>query len=369
MNFKNSVKKILIILVFLGVASCEQKKILIEGNINNLPDGIMYLCKDNNTNKIDSVETKKGEFIFKQNIENEPTYIALHHIDKNGVFRMISFPTKAKYNNCGWNSSQFLSDSIIKINGLFTDNTPVGMNTGGTIFVTSPEIKAGYQTNAMFHTNGDLFDNINKDTYKNVVSKIKEYPNSFHLLYQINDTRNSFSPDQINSFLNTFKGKITNSNTFKNLKDYNKKRFYKKKLAIPLLKDDKGKTTEVLDNKFKKHLVVFWASWCGPCRQEIPLLKKIYSKYKNNIEFVSISTDTKNSLWLKALEKEQMPWKQLVVNEKSKEYEPIEIIFQLSSSIPYIVLLDNNTKVIKSHVGLMNETELEKFIKPMENTQ
>ena len=57
-----------------------------------------------------------------------------------------------------------------------------------------------------------------------------------------------------------------------------------------------------------------------------------------------------------------MSWKQLVVNENSKEYETIEIIFQLSSSIPYMVLLDNDMKVLKSHVGSMNEIELENFI-------
>lgn len=360
--FESLVEQFCIVLILCLFSSCEQKKTLIEGNINNLPDGVMYLCKDNNVNKIDSIETKKGKFAFKQNLDNEPIYLALHHIDKNGVFRMISFPTKATYNNSGYNSSLFMSDSIVSFNGFFTDNTPVGIDTRGTIFVTTPEIKAGYQTNAMFHTDGDLFNNINKDTYEKVASKIKEYPNSFHLLYQIDNTRNSFSADQINSLLSTFKGKITESNTFKNLKDYNGKRFDKKKLSVPLLTDNKGKKIEVLDNKFKKHLVVFWASWCGPCRQEIPSLKKMYTKYKNNIEFVSISTDTKNSLWLKALEKEEMAWKQLVVNEKSKEYEPIEIIFQLSSSIPYMVLLDNDMKVLKSHVGSMNENELENFI-------
>lgn len=367
-NYKMKYFKILlklshIIITLCLLTSCEQKEILIQGNINNLPDGVMYLCKDNNSNKIDSIETKKGKFTFNQNLKNEPIYLALHHIDKDGVFRMISFPTSAKYNNHGnYYTSTFLSDSIITINGSFEDSKLIGIDVGKTKFVNSPKILAGYQTNAMFHTDGDLFDNINKDTYKNVLSKIKEYTNSFHLLYQINDTKNSFSADQINSFLNTFKGKVTESNTFKNLKNYNEKRFNKKKLSVPLLTDNKGKKTEVLDSKFKKHLVVFWASWCGPCRQEIPSLKKMYIKYKNNIEFVSISTDTKNSLWLKALEKEEMSWKQLVVNENSKEYETIEIIFQLSSSIPYMVLLDNDMKVLKSHVGSMNEIELENFI-------
>jgi thiol-disulfide isomerase/thioredoxin len=362
-KFENTIKKTFIILFLCLFASCEQKEILIKGDINNLPDGIMYLCKDNNTNNIDSVGTINGKFNFKHNLENEPIYLALHHIDKNNNFRMISFPTSAKYKNGGYNTSMFLSDSIITINGAFEDSKLIGINAGKTIFVNSPKIIAGYQTNAMFHTDGDLFDNINKTTFNKVLSKIKEYPNSFHLLYQINSNRNSFSQKQIHSFINIFKGKITDSNTFKNLKDYNDKRFNKKKLIIPLLVNDKGKKTEVLDTKFKKHLVVFWASWCGPCRQEITTLKKMYLKYKNNIEFVSISIDEKNTLWQKALDKEQMSWKQLIVSEESKEFEPIEILFQLSPSIPYIALVDNNMKVLRSQVGTMTEIEMEKFIK------
>jgi thiol-disulfide isomerase/thioredoxin len=361
--FQNSVKKIFIILVLSMFASCEHKEIVIKGNINNLPDGIIYLSKDKYSNKIDSVSSINGKFTFKHNLQNEPIYLALHHIDKKGVFRAISFPTNAKYNNSGYNSSTFLSDSIVLINGSFTDNTPMGMFVGNTKFVTTPEIKAGYQTNALFHTDGDLFDNINKDTYKKVASKIKEYSNSFHLLYQININRNSFTASQTQNLLSLFHGEIIDSETFKSLKDYNEKRFNKKKLVLPLLNDNNSKKTEILDTKFKKHLVVFWASWCGPCRQEIPALKKMYSKYKNDIEFVSISTDLNNPFWQKALEQENMSWKQLILNKKSKEYEPIEIFFQLNNSIPYIALVDNNMKVLKSHVGLMTDNEMEEFIK------
>lgn len=360
--FENLLKKTYFIIIPLVLASCEQKEILIKGNIKNLPDGIMYLSRDTYLNKIDSINTVNGKFTFRHNLENEPIYIALHHIDKKGVFRAISFPTEAKYNNSGYNSQFFLSDSIVLINGLLTDNTPVGMFTGNTKFVTTPRIIAGYQTNALFHTNGDLFDNINKNTYSIVLSKIKEYPNSFHLLYEINDNRNSFTPQQIAFFLNLFKGEIVDSDTFNNLKEYNEKRYRKKKMEIPLLKDDSGKKTTVLDNKFKKHLIIFWASWCGPCRQEIPLLKKMYQQSKDNVDFVSISIDTEETLWKSALDKEQMKWKQLIVNENSEEYEKIEILFQVSNSIPYLALVDENNNVIKSHVGLMTDVELRKFI-------
>lgn len=362
-KFADTIKKTFIILFLCLFASCEQNEILINGNINNLPNGIMYLSKDSYLNKIDSINTINGKFKLRHKLESEPIYLGLHHIDKNGIFRAFAFPTKAHYKNAGYDSSLFLSDSIISINGLLFDNTPVEMSTGKTLLVTSPEIIAGYQTKALFHTDGDLFENINKGTYNKVLSKIKEYPNSFHLLYQINNNKNSFSAEQTQSLLNTFKGKIVESKTFKTLKDYNEKRFKKKALTAPTLFNNKGKKTQILDTKFKKHLVVFWASWCGPCRQEIPSLKKMYPKFKNDIEFVSISIDEKKSLWQKALDKEQMSWKQLLVNEKSKEFEPIEILFQLSHSIPYIVLVDNNMKVLKSQVGMMTEIEMEKFIK------
>jgi thiol-disulfide isomerase/thioredoxin len=360
---ENLFRKAIIVLIIYVLYSCEQKVILIEGNINNLPDGIIYLSKDNYLNKIDSIRTVDGKFIFKHDLEVEPVYLALHHIDKSGIYRAISFPTEAQYNKSDYNSQFFLSDSIILINGSLTDNTPMGVFVGNTKYVTTPKITAGYQTNALFHIDGDLFDNIDKTTYNKVFNKIKEYPNSFHLLYQINYTRNSFSASQIQNLLYSFKGEITQSETFKKLEYYNNKRIDKNKLVLPQLVNDKGLKTEIIDNNYNRHLVIFWASWCGPCRQEIPALKTMHSKYKNDIEFVSISTDEKSEAWQKALVKENMAWKQLIVNENTKEYESVEIYFQLSSSIPYVALVDNNMKVIKSHVGLMSEKEMEKFIK------
>ncbi len=63
----------------------------------------------------------------------------------------------------------------------------------------------------------------------------------------------------------------------------------------------------VKDKKY--YLVDFWASWCGPCRKEIPNLKKLYELYKDKgLEIVSVSIDKNEEAWKKALKEEQLPW-------------------------------------------------------------
>ena len=66
--------------------------------------------------------------------------------------------------------------------------------------------------------------------------------------------------------------------------------------------------TEVLADK-QYVLVEFWASWCGPCRAEIPHMKQAYEKYRGRgFEIVSISLDEEYEDWQEASIEEQIPW-------------------------------------------------------------
>ena len=64
-------------------------------------------------------------------------------------------------------------------------------------------------------------------------------------------------------------------------------------------------------NKNGYTVLDFWASWCAPCKACIPHLKRIQGQYKE-LKFISISCDVNRENWLKQVEKEQMPWLQLL---------------------------------------------------------
>lgn len=66
----------------------------------------------------------------------------------------------------------------------------------------------------------------------------------------------------------------------------------------------KGKMTSLssLVKKNKLTIVDFWASWCGPCRAELPEMKKIYAEFKSKgVGMVGVSFDSKKEAWLKAI--------------------------------------------------------------------
>ncbi|MCL1676815.1 TlpA disulfide reductase family protein [Elizabethkingia meningoseptica] len=360
-------KNVFFILFPILMLSCKEtrKQTQISGNISNLPDGTFYLYERNSGSRIDSATTTNGKFtlLHKWGNKKEPLYIGLDHIDKKGVTRIFSFNTNAKYRGQKWGTNVFLSDSIIIINGKLTYDSFIGFKLPENKKpVTGPTLIAGKQTEAFYNIDGDLFESINSKTIKAIQKKIAAYPYSYHLLYKINENKNNFSAKQVEDFLKSFKGEITHSDTYTKLQTYNNKRQHEINNVLPLLEDSNKLKKEILNKKYKKHLIIFWASWCGPCREEIPLLKKIYTTNGNNIEFISISIDNDHSAWTKALTQEQMDWTQLIVNNGTPEYESLQIHFKLNQAIPYTILVDSNMKILASSTGLSNEEELIKML-------
>ncbi|MBS1510714.1 MAG: AhpC/TSA family protein [Bacteroidetes bacterium] len=79
-----------------------------------------------------------------------------------------------------------------------------------------------------------------------------------------------------------------------------------------LLIDTSGKMFSFQSTKNKILLIDFWASWCGPCRENNPELKDLYATYKDKgLEVISISMDTDKTKWKEAIKKDELSWTQL----------------------------------------------------------
>lgn len=65
-------------------------------------------------------------------------------------------------------------------------------------------------------------------------------------------------------------------------------------------------------SKNKYLLVDFWASWCGPCRAEMPNVKAAYEKYHaKGFEVLGVSLDNNKDKWLNAIKTLELPWQHL----------------------------------------------------------
>ena len=110
----------------------------------------------------------------------------------------------------------------------------------------------------------------------------------------------------------------------------------------------KGGKTKLEDLRGKYVYIDVWATWCGPCRAEIPHLKKVEEKYHGkNIEFVSISVDVDkdHEKWQKFVTDKQLGGIQLFAD---KNWTSDFIKAFGINSIPRFLLIDPNGKVVKA---------------------
>ena len=104
--------------------------------------------------------------------------------------------------------------------------------------------------------------------------------------------------------------------------------------------DGKEQTLKQLSEGKKVVLVDFWASWCGPCRKEIPNVKAQYAKYKDKgFQVISISTDKKEADWRKALAEEKLEWPNFRDTEGAADLYNVR-------AIPAMYLVDAETQTL-----------------------
>ena len=110
-------------------------------------------------------------------------------------------------------------------------------------------------------------------------------------------------------------------------------------------------------SKSKITVIDFWASWCGPCRQEMPFMLELYGKYKDKgLNIIGISLDEDSDAWKAATQQLNIPWVQM---SDLKGWENVIAKHFCVNSIPHTIVVDQQGKILKR--GLRSE-KLEEFV-------
>ena len=110
-----------------------------------------------------------------------------------------------------------------------------------------------------------------------------------------------------------------------------------------------GKELSLSDFKGKYVFLDFWASWCAPCRREIPHLKEVlaYSEKSDNLVVLSYSIDSKEKDWLACIEKNGLTHQNWVHISTLKGWNSEGVKLFNVKGVPYTVLVDPDGKVVQ----------------------
>lgn len=324
-------KNILFLLAFaLGLTACNDKAKDFKVNVSltNGNEKTVYLQKyvDNTPTIIDSAVIANDQAVLTAPIDNPQILYALKIKGKRG-------------------SMPFFADN--------KDVTFVGdMNNPQAVEIMASETQAELdayndQLNAYDTQIGDLYtemqqalsdnDSLKMDSLNKVGTElmeqqdsfrddyIKAHPDSFVTHYILDGVKQDYPLDQLKDLMAGF---TTESIYRDHLNDYVAKQ-ERLEVGQPFIdftlqtKDGEQVTLSERIAQNKLTLVDFWASWCGPCRHENPVVKAAYEQYHElGFNVIGISVDQDEAAWLKAVEDDQLPWTQVrdAENTVSEDY-------------------------------------------------
>ncbi|MDR1762124.1 MAG: AhpC/TSA family protein [Bacteroidales bacterium] len=309
------------------------QNVSIAGKINNYSgnDSLKLVIFNNNNPQPQSIKVgSKGDFTYSQKL-TKPEFAQLYFNQSNIILLILSPGEKIKlqadYNNFGLNY------------------TVTGSAESEQWLKNVNETQA--YTHAVQAKKAEM-DSLEQVRMKYIVSFIEQNPTSLTTLGLINMVNIDEHPDVYENLVKQLNAAYPDNFLVQDFYKQVAARFFLKEGSeIPdiTLADRNGKNISLSSLRGKVVLVDFWASWCGPCRAEIPNIKQAYTRFHDKgFDVYSVSIDKTKDAWLQALDVINMPWAN--VFDATQEYAAMFGV----SSIPFTLLIDQNGKIIARNV-------------------
>ena len=353
-----SMKRIVIIsAVLIGFISCNsnsfsEKKCIIEGNLSGLDgNGWIYMTDRWNDSKIiDSTEYHDGVFRFEVNAE-EPTMVFLHA----GCFRELhSF-----FNDPG---TITLSGSAEDARNAQVSGTPMNdayneLNNSLNKCMTEPSmVKRNELCTKLFSS--ELNENLG-NAYSLLLIQMYEAGMHPFLLLEYIDKLQSYLKDK--PFTAELKERLESLMPVSAYMEVSGVKPYYIDMEYPDVHGKMVRLSEIVKNPLNRCVYIdFWATWCGPCRYSMTLLKETYAKYhEKGFEVLTVSCDKDIEAWKKCVKDMGFEW----INVNGELYSSGWKDYMVNS-VPTSILIDCSTGLIvgRDLYGDMLDSKLEDIL-------
>lgn len=178
-----------------------------------------------------------------------------------------------------------------------------------------------------------------KEFFNYYLKLAKRFPNSRYLMINLSEKLGGYqSVEDVQKIYDCLSNKYKDTRWGKNIRQFLKSRFEN----MMLTSVSSGNIEPIIQDSTVYNLVVFSASWCGPCRREVPYLKDIYRDLKSKLKITYITIDEPETIdmWKEFMQKEQIPWRSL---SPGKNINYVRHKYYLDG-VPYNILISPSMK-------------------------
>ena len=369
-------------IAFLPLATLAQDAapFTIKGKVGNLnfPSRAYLLYQVGANRVIDSAQITNGSFDFQGNIIN-PTNAFLV-MDRNGVgfSRLDSTADLLNFyidkGEIDVNSPDSVSKAKITGSQINDDNKKL-LAQLKPLIEQAQKLQLEESSASQAQRNSAEFQNRMQAKHKELQAGqrailkmfILSNPNSYLSLLALSSVGGpSPDPTELDPLYNSLSDNLKNTETAKVLKkSLDALRNTSLGVTAPdfTQTDVNGVPVKLSSFRGKYVLVDFWASWCGPCRQENPNVVRAYNKYKDkNFAILGVSLDRENGKadWLAAIKSDGLTWTQV---SDLKYWNNQAAALYYVTSIPSNFLIDPNGKIVGKNLrGDDLENKLEELL-------